>query len=150
MDHSSPLLLTTGRKGSRLCVFERRMLTGSIFFALLNRDFEQTFGQIVSLREKNLSNKNLVVSRYIKREKGSLPVNVRHSKNVSALDCEQSLFSSKICKREYLSSEVARVARARDPKARIREKRETLKLFKNTKLKNKKFQRVNATAIRCK
>ena len=27
------------------------------------------------------------------------------------LDCEQSLFSSKICKREYLSSEVARVVR---------------------------------------
>ena len=28
------------------------------------------------------------------------------------LDCEQSLFSSKICKRDYLSSEVARVVRA--------------------------------------
>ena len=28
------------------------------------------------------------------------------------LDCEQSLFSSKICKQDYLSSEVARVVRA--------------------------------------
>ena len=28
------------------------------------------------------------------------------------LDCKQSLFCSKTCKREYLSSEVARVARA--------------------------------------
>ena len=33
-------------------------------------------------------------------------------KTKSGLDCEQSLFGSKICKREYLSSEVERVARA--------------------------------------
>lgn len=30
-----------------------------------------------------------------------------------SLDCEQSLFCSKICEREYLSSEVVRVAKAR-------------------------------------
>ena len=32
--------------------FERRMSTGSGLFALLNDDFEQIFGQIVSIREK--------------------------------------------------------------------------------------------------
>ena len=41
------------------------------------------------------------------------------------LDCEQSLFCSKICKRKYLSSEVARVTRARVAKVRIRAKRES-------------------------
>ena len=39
-----------------------------------------------------------------------------------SLDYEQSLFFSKICKQEYLSSKVARVARARVEKARIRAK----------------------------
>ena len=41
-----------------------------------------------------------------------------------SVDCEPSLFSSKIRKREYLSSDVAQVARARVAKARIRAKRE--------------------------
>ena len=41
------------------------------------------------------------------------------------LDCEQSLFCSKIWKGKYLSSEVARVTRARVAKARIRAKRES-------------------------
>ena len=35
-------------------VFERRKSTGSGFFALLSRDFEQFFGQIVSIRVKTL------------------------------------------------------------------------------------------------
>ena len=52
----------------------------SILFALLSRDFEQILGQIVSLRVRTLSNTNLVASRHIKREKGSLPVDVRRSK----------------------------------------------------------------------
>ena len=50
------------------------------FFALLSRDFEQIFGQIVSIRVKTLSNTNLVASRHIKREKRSLPVDFRRSK----------------------------------------------------------------------
>ena len=37
----------------------------------MSRDFEQTFEQIVSIKAKK---------RYFKREKGSLPVNVRRSK----------------------------------------------------------------------
>ena len=53
------------------------MLTGSCLFALLSRDFEELFGQIVSIRVKTLSNTNLVAARYIKSEKRSLPVDVR-------------------------------------------------------------------------
>ena len=40
------------------------------------------FRQIVSIRVKKLSNTNLVASRHIKREKGSLPVDVRRSKTL--------------------------------------------------------------------
>ena len=38
-------------------------------FALLSRNFEQILGQIVSLREKTLSNTTLVVLRHIKKKK---------------------------------------------------------------------------------
>ena len=51
-------------------------------FAHLSCDFEQKFGQIISTRVKTVSNTNLVASRHIKREKGSLPVDVRRSKKV--------------------------------------------------------------------
>ena len=61
-------------------VFERRTSTGSGRFALLSRDFEQIFGQIVSIRIKTLGNINVVASRLTKREKGSLPVDVCRSK----------------------------------------------------------------------
>ena len=61
-------------------VFERRTSTRSGLFALLSRDFEQIFGQIGSIRIKTLGNTNTVASRLIKREKGSLPVDVRCSK----------------------------------------------------------------------
>ena len=51
------------------------MSTGSGLFALLSRHFEQIFGQIVSIRIKTLvGNTNMVASRLIEREKGSLPV----------------------------------------------------------------------------
>jgi len=57
------------------------MSTGSGVFALLLRDFEQIFGQIVSLRVKSQrSNTNLVASRRLKRQKDSLMVDVRRSK----------------------------------------------------------------------
>ena len=49
-------------------------------FAPLSHDFEQLFRQIVSMRVKIPSNTNLVASRLIKREKGSLPVHVLRSK----------------------------------------------------------------------
>ena len=61
-------------------VFERRTSTGNGLFALLSRDFEQIFGQIVSTRIKTLGNINTVASRLIKRGKGSLPVDVGRSK----------------------------------------------------------------------
>ena len=56
------------------------MSTGNGHFALLSRDFEQIFGQIVSVRIKTLGNINTVASRLIKRGKGSLPLDVRRSK----------------------------------------------------------------------
>ena len=46
------------------------------------RDFEQLFGQIVSVRVNTLSHTNLVASRHIKREKSSLSVEVRRSKTL--------------------------------------------------------------------
>ena len=49
-------------------------------FCNLEYDFEQIFGQILSVRVKSLSNTDLVSSRHLKREKGSLPVDVRRSK----------------------------------------------------------------------
>ena len=61
-------------------VFERRTSTGNWLFAHLSRDFEQIFGQIVSVRIKTLGNTNTVASRLTKRENGSLPVDVRRSK----------------------------------------------------------------------
>ena len=54
---------------------------GSKLFALLRHDFEQIFEQIVSVTVKAPSNTDLVVSRHLKGEKGSLPVDVHCSKN---------------------------------------------------------------------
>ena len=41
---------------------------------LSDSGFALTFGQIVSIRVKELDNTNLVASRHIKRERASLPV----------------------------------------------------------------------------
>ena len=49
-------------------------------FALLSGDFERNFRQIFSIRVKTLSDRNLVASRNIKTEKGSLLVDMRRSK----------------------------------------------------------------------
>ena len=47
----------------------------------MSHDFEQIFWQIVSyLRVKTLSNTDLVASRRIKSDKGSLPIELRRSK----------------------------------------------------------------------
>ena len=61
-------------------VFERRTSTGSGLFASLGSGLVQTLGQIVFIREKKLSNTNLLESRHIKEKKASLPVDVRRSK----------------------------------------------------------------------
>ena len=50
-------------------LFERRTSIRSELFAHLSCDFEQTFGQIVSVRVRTLNHTNLVASRHIKREK---------------------------------------------------------------------------------
>ena len=49
-------------------------------FALFGRYFEQILGQILSIRVKTLSHTDFVASRYVKRGKGSLPVDVRRTK----------------------------------------------------------------------
>ena len=77
-DHTRQICLIIGSLSSD--VFERRMSTGSGLFALLSRVSEQIFGQIVFIIIKTLGNKTMVASRLIKREKGSLPVDVRRSK----------------------------------------------------------------------
>ena len=61
-------------------VFERRTSTGSRLFASFGSGLVETLGLIVFIREKTLSNTNLLASRHIKREKALLPVDVRHSK----------------------------------------------------------------------
>ena len=57
-------------------VFERRKSTGSGLFRFLSSGFAQIFSRSV----KKLSNTNFIASRHIKREKFSLPVDVRLSK----------------------------------------------------------------------
>ena len=64
--------------------FERSKSTGSGLFALLSCDFEQTFGQIVSIRVKILSHTNLVTSRHYKREKKLTSGRRSSLKNVAA------------------------------------------------------------------
>ena len=60
--------------------FERRTSTGSGLFASLGNGLVETLGSIVFKREKKVSNTSLLASRHIKREKASLPVDVRGSK----------------------------------------------------------------------
>ena len=66
-------------------VFERRRSTRNEPFAILRRDLDQIFRQIVYKRVKTLSSTNLVASRNINIEKDplpvddSLPVDVRRS-----------------------------------------------------------------------
>ena len=61
-------------------VFEWRTSTGSGPFLFLDDCFAQIFSQIVTIIVKKLSNTNFISSRHIKREKSSLPVDVRGSK----------------------------------------------------------------------
>ena len=55
---------------------ELKLRRGSGFLAFLVDVFSQIFGPIVSIRVKTLSKTRLVASRYIKREKVSLPVDL--------------------------------------------------------------------------
>ena len=61
-------------------VCERRTSTGSGLFASLASGLVKTLGKILFIREKKLSNTNLLESRHIKGEKASLPVDVHRSK----------------------------------------------------------------------
>ena len=87
-------------------VFERRTSTGNGRFALLSRDFEQIFEQIVSIRIKTLGNINTVASRLIKRGKGSLPLDVRRSKT-SLLKLPNIAFLDQCLTRYVLSHKTA-------------------------------------------
>ena len=74
-------------KGLNRDVFERRTPTANGFFGLLSRDFELSFGQIFSLRVKTLGKTNLVALTHIRRERGSLPVDLRRL-NEAVTMCE--------------------------------------------------------------
>ena len=50
------------------------------FFTFLSAGFAEIFSQIVSIKVKKLSNTNFISSRHVKREKASLPVDVRRSR----------------------------------------------------------------------
>ena len=63
-------------------VLEGRTLSGSAVFSFLGNDFAQIFGQIVLIRLKALSNPNLEALWQIKRERDSLPLDVRRSKTL--------------------------------------------------------------------
>ena len=63
-------------------VLEGRKLRGSAVFSFLGNDFAQIFGQIVFMRLKALSNPNLEALWHIKRERDSLPLDVRRSKTL--------------------------------------------------------------------
>ena len=79
---------------------QQRTVTGSGLFAFFSRGFKQTFGKIVSIRVKKLSNTNLVVSKHIKGEKGSLQVDVRHSKTSLLSDTRTALEFSGVASNE--------------------------------------------------
>ena len=78
--HKIYCFLTLSLESLSNSVFERRTSTGSGLFASLGSGLVQTLGQIVFIREKKLSNTNLLESRHIKEKKASLPVDVRRSK----------------------------------------------------------------------
>ena len=92
LDPSTRVLTVLARISERRCqtffirefisteVCEPRKSNGSGLFAISSHDFEQIFEQILSVRVESLSNTDLVSSRHLKREKGSLPVDVRRSK----------------------------------------------------------------------
>ena len=66
--------------------------------ALFGSDFEQILEQIVSLRVKTLT--NLIASRHVKIETGSLPVGVRRSKT-SLINLPNMQGSSENLGRDY-------------------------------------------------
>ena len=60
------------------------MSTGSGLYAVLGRDVDQILGQIISMREKTLTNINLVALRHFERKNATLSVDV-HRSNTSLL-----------------------------------------------------------------
>ena len=72
-------------------VFKPRTSTGSELFYLFGRSFENNSGQIVLTTVTTFSNTNLVGLRHIKREKPTLPVDVRRSKTSLRRHCLNSL-----------------------------------------------------------
>ena len=64
--------------------FEWWTSTGSGLYAMLGHDVDQIFTQIISMREKTLTNTNLVALRHFERKNATFPVDVRRS-NTSLL-----------------------------------------------------------------
>ena len=62
----------------------------------------ETLGLIVFIREKTLSNTNLLASKHIKREKASLPVDVRRSKKSLRKLTRPSFLVSKVVISNYM------------------------------------------------
>ena len=106
LDPSTRVLTVLARISERRCqtffirefisteVCEPRKSNGSGLFAISSHDFEQIFEQILSVRVESLSNTDLVSSRHLKREKGSL--HSRHHVDVVARKrrCLSSLIRS--------------------------------------------------------
>ena len=81
LDPSTRVLTVLARISERRCqtffirefisteVCERRKSNGSGLLAILSYDFEQIFGQILSVRVKSLSNTDLVSSRHLKEKR---------------------------------------------------------------------------------
>lgn len=63
-------------------VLEGHTFSGSAVFSFLCNDFVQIFAQIVFMRLKALSNPNLEALWQIKRERDSLPLDLRRSKTL--------------------------------------------------------------------
>ena len=57
-------------------------------FTFLSGGFAQIFSQIVSVRVKKKRGTNFISSRHVKREKASLPVDVRRSRTLNPLNTD--------------------------------------------------------------
>ena len=57
-------------------------------FTFLSGGFAQIFSQIVSVRVKKKRGTNFISSRHVKREKASLPVDVRRSRTLNPFNTD--------------------------------------------------------------
>ena len=98
LNPSTRVLTVLARLFERRCqtLFIREFISTDV----CERRKSNASGQIVYVRVKSLSNTDLVSSRHLKREKGSLPVDVRRSKT-SLLKLPDSFNHNKARDRVY-------------------------------------------------